>query len=128
MTETHAFERLAAVTMRLPKGLHVLDAGCGFQLPIPLDAATVTGIDISPAALARNEHAHEKILGDITTYPLPRSEYDAVVCWDVIEHLRDPRAALRNLAPTLKPGGLLIVGLPELFSAKASSRRRCRIG
>jgi len=116
-SEEEALNLLGMWLRRMPSEGRVLDAGCGFQLPIPLNTGHITGIDISRRALERNEHAHEKILGDITSYPLQRS-YDVVVCWDVLEHLRDPRAALRNLASALKPGGMMVVGMPELFSAK----------
>ena len=39
--------------------------------------------------------------------------YDAVVTWDVIEHVEDPREFMRTVAGLLLPGGLLVVGTPN---------------
>jgi SAM-dependent methyltransferase len=38
---------------------------------------------------------------------------DVVTMWDVLEHLEDPRGALQNAALALKPGGLLVLSLPN---------------
>jgi SAM-dependent methyltransferase len=104
-----------------PGGLRkVLDAGCGYKLPIdvPRDVH-LTGIDQSPDALAKNLNADELVLGDIQSHPLPAGEYDAVICWWVLEHVPDRRSALANLARSLRPGGLLVLGIPHIFSMKA---------
>jgi 2-polyprenyl-3-methyl-5-hydroxy-6-metoxy-1,4-benzoquinol methylase len=41
--------------------------------------------------------------------PLPDRAFDAVVCWDVIEHVRDPRLVLAELARVLRPGGTALL-------------------
>lgn len=97
----------------------VLDAGCGRELPVDIPrAATLVGMDVSEELLALNENADEVIVGDIQSYPLPPDDYDAVICWTVLEHLPKPRLAMSNMARTLKPGGLLVIGVPSLWSAK----------
>lgn len=104
-----------------PAGLQkVLDAGCGYKLPIdvPRDAY-LCGIDISEAALEKNPNADELILGDIQSYPLPKNEFDAVICWWVLEHVPRPADALVNMSRSLRPGGLLVVGVPNVHSMKA---------
>ncbi len=40
-------------------------------------------------------------------------EWAAVVFWHSLEHLREPRAALRRAAALLAPGGVLVVAVPE---------------
>ena len=99
----------------------MLDAGCGYKLPIdvPRDAH-LTGIDLSEEAIAKNENIDERIVGDLQTYPLPREEYDAVVCWWVLEHIPNRAAALENMAASLTPGGMLLIGVPNIFSMKAA--------
>lgn len=104
-----------------PNGLRkVLDAGCGYKLPIdvPRDVH-LSGIDNSPAMLEKNTNADELILGDLQTYPLPANEYDAVICWWVLEHVPRPADALINMSSSLAPGGLLVLGIPHLYSLKA---------
>jgi SAM-dependent methyltransferase len=98
----------------------VLDAGCGYKLPIdvPRDVY-LSGIDISTAALEKNPNADELILGDIQSYPLPANEFDAVICWWVLEHVPRPRDALVNMSSCLRPGGLLVLGVPNVYSMKA---------
>ncbi len=44
---------------------------------------------------------------------------DAAALWHVLEHLDDPGAALLRIAGWLRPGGLLIVGVPNLASVQA---------
>ena len=43
---------------------------------------------------------------------LPDNAYDLAFMRQLIEHLRDPRQALLNLRPKLKPGALSRIGLP----------------
>lgn len=100
--------------------MRILDAGCGrdrVYVDFPADAF-VTGIDVDADALALNPDLDEKIVGDIQTYPLEPSGYDAIVCWDVLEHLPSPQAALERMTRALKPGGTLILGLPNVVSPK----------
>jgi SAM-dependent methyltransferase len=44
---------------------------------------------------------------------------DAASLWHVLEHLDDPDAALERIAGWLRPGGLLVVGVPNLASVQA---------
>jgi len=76
------------------------------------------GIDISKEQLEQNAVVQEKILGDIQIFPLPKEEFDVVVCWWVLEHLSRPKDALFNMFRSLKPGGLLILAFPNLLSFK----------
>jgi SAM-dependent methyltransferase len=97
----------------------VLDAGCGMDMSVELPPnAHVLGIDVSEAALARNSAIDERIVGDIETYAFGPRRFDLIICHDVLEHLDDPTAAVRNLAGALKHGGELDVRMPILWSAK----------
>jgi SAM-dependent methyltransferase len=44
---------------------------------------------------------------------------DAVTLWHVLEHLDAPGAALSRIATWLRPGGVLLVGVPNLASLQA---------
>lgn len=101
----------------------VLEAGCGAfdHLGLP-DDWPITGLDVSPEAVELNDRIDEGIVADIQTVTLePR--FDLVVCWDVLEHLPDPGAALRNMAAALAPGGMLLLGLPLRSSFKGLATR-----
>jgi SAM-dependent methyltransferase len=97
----------------------LLEAGCGSATHFQISSVRRSvGIDISPAQLEKNSAVTEKILGDIQTFALPSAAFDIVICWNVIEHLEKPGEALKNFAQTLRPGGILILGFPNLYSFK----------
>jgi SAM-dependent methyltransferase len=97
----------------------VLEAGCGSisYLTFPADAYLV-GIDISQAQLRKNSYLDEKVLGDIESHELPTGDFDAVVCWNVFEHLPHPERALSGFSRAVSPGGLVILALPNALSVK----------
>lgn len=99
--------------------IKLLEAGCGSASRIKLNASVyAVGVDISREQLDQNTMLQEKILGDIQGCALPEQEFDIVICWMVLEHLSRPKDALRNLFRAVKPQGLLILGFPNLLSAK----------
>lgn len=101
------------------KPFRMLEAGGGSDswLPLP-DGAEITTIDISPEQLEMNTYAKEKLLGDLETFDYGTRRFDLIVCWDVLEHLLRPEAAIERLAAALAPGGRLIVKGPLPQSLK----------
>jgi 2-polyprenyl-3-methyl-5-hydroxy-6-metoxy-1,4-benzoquinol methylase len=98
----------------------VLDVGCstGYLAErLQQHGATVVGLDVDErsAELARG-HCVEVHVGDVETMELPfePGSFDAVVCGDLIEHLRDPQAMLVRLRPLLRPGGRLVLSTPNI--------------
>ena len=120
----------AALTTRLLNRLglrppaRILDAGCGWGVTLDsLEARgyQADGMDISRRALERLDRPGRTLIEADLSRPIDRdaSHYDAVLALDVIEHLDDDRAAVRQLGMLARPGGYLIVSvpaLPELFS------------
>jgi SAM-dependent methyltransferase len=99
--------------------IKLLEAGCGSYTHIKFNPEVyAVGIDISKEQLERNVTVQEKILGDLEKYPLPRDEFDVAICWMVLEHLPNPQQAMRNMFGCVKPGGLVILGFPNLLSIK----------
>jgi SAM-dependent methyltransferase len=97
----------------------VLDAGCGGQMYLALgEDIHIVGIDIDSKQLERNKTIHERILGDIQTFPLEPESFDLIICWDVLEHMRRPGLALENLRRATRTGGLLIIASPNVLSFK----------
>jgi SAM-dependent methyltransferase len=77
------------------------------------ESAQLVGIDISQQQLDRNTVLDEKILGDIQTHEFPKESFDAVVCWNVLEHVEHPEKAVRHFSTALRPGGILIIACPH---------------
>jgi SAM-dependent methyltransferase len=98
---------------------HVLEAGCGSAAYVSFPpSAHITGIDIDEHQLARNTACDETILGDLETYDLVPDAYDAIVCWYVFEHLNYPDHALVRFARAIKPGGVIVLAVPNLMTPK----------
>ena len=102
------------------EGLKILDVGCaaGSNLAILRDwnpTAKLFGIEINPRA-AKIASSFANVVGaDVETMPLDEKDFDYIICGDVIEHLRDPWTALKNLREMLKPNGHLIASLPNVM-------------
>jgi 2-polyprenyl-3-methyl-5-hydroxy-6-metoxy-1,4-benzoquinol methylase len=98
----------------------VLDVGCstGYLAErLQQRGATVVGLDMDErsAELARR-FCTDVLVGDIETMELPfeSGSFDAILCGDLIEHLRDPQALLARLRPLLRPGGRLVLSTPNI--------------
>jgi SAM-dependent methyltransferase len=115
-------------------GRRVLDFACGAGLTAALLAqrgATVTGIDISPASIARARelaeragHAIDFIAGELTAHTFAPESFDAVVGHYALHHV-DLSAIAPIFAKVLLPGGrgafVETMGLNPLLNL---SRRR----
>ncbi len=71
------------------------------------------------AAYARERLGLHVITGRLEDAGLPAAAYDAVTLWDVLEHVHEPRATLAEARRLLRPGGALILGLPNPDSLEA---------
>ena len=99
----------------------VLEVGCraGNLTQHYLEGNRVTGLDVDRNAL----RLFEERLGlkghwvdvDSEPFPFPRESFDVVVFSEVMEHLRFPQKALKEIACVLKPAGRLIGSVPNAF-------------
>ncbi len=89
----------------------VLDVGCGEQPYRALFAgfARYVGFD-SPSRPDSGRRAD--VYGDASGLPFASGCADAVLCTEVIEHVDDPAAMLREMHRVLKRGGMLILSAP----------------
>jgi len=112
---------------QLPAGSHVLDAGCGDGALAGLIAkeltARVTGIDTAPQSieLAKQEFAKRGLNGEFHLidgyeYPFGDETFSAIVCSEVIEHVREPKKMLLEMWRLLAPGGILVVTTPIRYT------------
>lgn len=100
---------------------HICDVGCGTGRLLELiagrfDPSGITGVEMSTQArsIARRKCPGAEIIdGDITAGPLGKSDFDTVFCLEVIEHIVEAEAALASLGSMIKPGGKLIITVPD---------------
>ncbi len=102
----------------------VLDVGCGRGFL--LDAFRRRGWDVEGTEMseASSAHAREALgipvhVGALEDLSLPAGAYDAVTLWHVLEHVTDPGAMLGEIARLLRPGGALLVSVPNFGSPEA---------
>ena len=102
----------------------VLDVGCGrgYVLAALREYGfQVQGIELSELAV---QHAREVLglnvtVGGFDPDQYPDQSFDAVIFWHVLEHLPDVAAALQGALRILKPGGMLVIAVPNLASWQA---------
>jgi len=98
----------------------ILEVGCGGGLiceEMARRGATMVGIDPSSGALTTaRAHAQETSLAQQITYqqgyaealPFADDSFSAIVCLDVLEHVRDLPATIKEIARVLAPGGVFV--------------------
>jgi SAM-dependent methyltransferase len=59
--------------------------------------------------------ARPEVFGDAARLPFRASTFDAVALLDVLEHLAEPQASLREIARVLRPGGVLYINVPCMY-------------
>ena len=116
-----AFYAQQAVELRhrLRGAQTILDVGCGPKLQYDRPAANLLfGLDMSYESLRHNLDVDVPLWGSATSLPLPTRTVDAIVCLYSLHHLVGQtifetrvlvRAALREFARVLRPGGDLLV-------------------
>jgi len=102
----------------LPRVSRVLDigtsTGANLRLLRDLDFHAVEGLDFSPEAI---RYCRDKGLGlvrqgDVCAMPFSDASFDLLLATDIIEHVDDDLAALREVARVLRPGGKVLITVP----------------
>ena len=116
-------QRLRMLGAFAPPPARLLDAGAGrgrFVAGALAAGYEARGIEPSRRGVLAASSAGAPIeQATIEAARLDPGSLDAVTLWHVLEHLDDPGAALARIATWLAPGGVLLVGVPNLSSLQA---------
>jgi len=104
----------------------VLDVGCGpgwLLKAFERRGWETKGTELSgeAAAFAREELGLDVASQELSELNIPGGCYDAAVLWHVLEHVPEPQAVLCEVSRVLKPGGALLLGVPNWGSPESQS-------
>lgn len=122
-------KRVSYITRYKQQG-RLLDVGCStgsFLLMMQRSAQwQVQGVELNEhvARLAVEQRGLKVFPGRLEDAEFADQLFDAVTMWDVLEHVHDPLATLSEIHRILKPGGLLVVRVPNLASWDARLFKR----
>lgn len=117
-----------SLSVHIPDGNHrILDVGCGSgyfgaYLKESGKANQVFGIELMEEAATEAATLLDGVIcADLDVFELSNLtdewdeiSFDFIVCADVLEHVKNPWATLNSLAKYLKPGGKLIISIPNV--------------
>lgn len=104
-------------------GTRLLDVamGDGRNMPLIPRDCQVFGVDISSVLLEQCQRTYADrdirlIVGEAETLPFPDHTFDNVFSLGALNHVNDPKKALREMARVVKPDGLIVVAdeMPDL--------------
>lgn len=115
--------RLIINALETKRPARVLDVGCGrgFYLHVLTEfdfVREIQGVDVNRTylELARRSQTDPRVRVQeavIEALPFADETFDFAICSEVLEHLRDDLAGLRELHRVLRPGGTLMVSVPD---------------
>ncbi len=111
----HHHLRVVVEALNPGPGMKILDAGCArgryLKALLPSGAA-VFGIDLTEVFVRdarRNVPGVPLALGSLVNLPYADASFDAVYCIEVLEHIVEIPAAIREFARVLRPNGTLVI-------------------
>ncbi len=98
---------------------HILDVGCGTGANLEMLArfGDAEGVDVSPEALTfcRERGLDNVRQGEAERLPFADDSFDLITALDVVEHLDDDAAGLREMRRVLRPGGRALLFVPAFM-------------
>jgi 2-polyprenyl-3-methyl-5-hydroxy-6-metoxy-1,4-benzoquinol methylase len=110
---------------KLKKNGSVLDIGSGYgfmRLPYENEGFKTHGIELSKfaAKIAKKKFRLETHVGEFSDFNA-LNEYELILAYDIIEHIRKPRQFISKCFSILSKNGFMVIRTPNLFSLEASA-------
>jgi SAM-dependent methyltransferase len=102
-----------------PEGRSLLDVGCGdgtFLLAAQEDGWRVAGTEMNPV-IARGDGLH---VWEELSEAAAQAPYDCITLWHSLEHMRSPRDVVEQASALLKPGGTMLIAVPNAEGLQAT--------
>ncbi|MEE2710446.1 MAG: class I SAM-dependent methyltransferase [Gemmatimonadota bacterium] len=123
-------DRIEAASALVPKGESLLDVGCGDGSLLWSLAGKFKyglGVDITMRPPVWNKDDTQKN-GDMPLHmvvanideglPFKASSYQVVICIATLQHVFDPIHCLKEIAQVIRPGGYLVIQVPNIVYIK----------
>lgn len=113
------------------KNKQVLDLGCGAGYGSDLmlkhgNPKNIKSIDISSEAIefAKKHYETKELnyyISDATKTAFESNSFDVIVCYELIEHLKEPENLIKEISRIIKKDGLLIISTPRKKNSNRSN-------
>lgn len=103
--------RRSNYTIGLSSHVYVTDIPRQTEIQHSLDLGATE--DIRRKVIGRRSNVKDYIIDDMTSTTLPEKSFDVVVAVEVLEHVREDEAFVRNVIRVLRPGGIFIMTTPN---------------
>ena len=119
--ESNRYKWTEATLKKIPTGYKILDAGagecqfkkyCSHLQYTAQDFAQYNGDGNVGLQMGTWDNTKLDIVSDITAIPVADGSFDALMCTEVLEHVPDPVAALKEMNRVLRSGGYLMITVP----------------
>lgn len=128
-----AGQRVEMIRTLVPRGANVLDIGTGSGELLYVGRRSgleMQGVEVDQAyaQFGRKSYGVKIINESLRRVVLPDQHFDLVTIFHVLEHLPDPQAAIAKVSATLKPGGYILIEVPNVESLDTRFRQKWHPG
>jgi len=128
-----ASQRVEMIKSLVPRGAAILDIGTGSGELLYVgrrNGLEMQGIEVDQAyaQFGRRSYGAKIINESLRSAELPEQYFDLVTIFHVLEHLPDPQAALAKVYSVLKPGGYVLIEVPNVESLDTRFRQKWHPG